>query len=72
MKKLFLIATIIFGIILISCSNAEPKKGKKTEQKSDSTLVYACPMHPKVTGKKGDMCNECGMYLEPVKKKSKK
>lgn len=26
--------------------------------------TYACPMHPEVTGKKGDMCPKCGMKLE--------
>lgn len=25
--------------------------------------VYACPMHPEITGKKGDTCSECGMEL---------
>ncbi|WP_442800688.1 heavy metal-binding domain-containing protein [Shewanella sp. AS1] len=28
---------------------------------------YHCPMHPEVTGKKGDTCPKCGMNLEPVK-----
>jgi hypothetical protein len=36
----------------------------------DSTqLVYACPMHPEVKGKKGDKCPKCGMLMEPVKQK---
>ena len=26
--------------------------------------IYACPMHPEVTGKEGDMCPKCGMKLE--------
>jgi len=25
--------------------------------------MYACPMHPEVTGKKGDKCTKCGMVL---------
>jgi hypothetical protein len=30
--------------------------------------LYACPMHPEVTGNKGDKCPKCGMALtEPVK-----
>ncbi|MEO7990401.1 MAG: heavy metal-binding domain-containing protein [Chryseolinea sp.] len=34
----------------------------------DSTqIVYACSMHPEVTGKKGDKCSKCGMALEAVK-----
>lgn len=26
--------------------------------------VFACPMHPEVTGKEGDTCPKCGMKLE--------
>ncbi len=26
--------------------------------------TYACPMHPEVTGKEGEMCPKCGMKLE--------
>lgn len=33
---------------------------------SSKELAYACPMHPEVTGKDGDKCSKCGMYLEPV------
>ena len=29
--------------------------------------VYACPMHPEVTGKEGEKCSKCGMKLEAVK-----
>lgn len=28
--------------------------------------VFACPMHPEITGKEGDKCSECGMDLEMV------
>jgi Heavy metal binding domain len=31
-----------------------------------SKTSYACPMHPKVTGKKGDDCSKCGMALTKV------
>lgn len=33
----------------------------------DHEVVYTCPMHPEVTGNKGDTCPKCGMDLE-VKK----
>jgi hypothetical protein len=39
------------------------KPGPVTEQ------LYACSMHPEVTGKKGEKCPKCGMNLTvPVKK----
>lgn len=40
----------------------EPLNNKGHEQ------LYACPMHPEVTGKKDEKCPKCGMKLtEPVK-----
>ncbi len=27
---------------------------------------FACPMHPEITGVKGDKCSQCGMDLTPV------
>jgi hypothetical protein len=35
-------------------------------QHSHGDEVYACPMHPEETGKKGDKCPKCGMDLVPV------
>lgn len=29
----------------------------------DDSKMYACPMHPEVTGKKGEKCSKCGMNL---------
>jgi hypothetical protein len=28
--------------------------------------IYACPMHPEITGVKGDKCSICKMELEPT------
>ncbi len=37
-------------------------------EKAEGELVYACPMHPEIQGKKGEECSKCGMPLtEPVK-----
>lgn len=41
--------------------------GDSTAMHSEEGMAYACPMHPEVTGKEGDKCPKCGMYLEPVK-----
>ena len=38
-----------------------------TATQASEELAYACPMHPEVTGKDGDKCTKCGMYLEAVK-----
>ncbi|HEY8936023.1 MAG TPA: heavy metal-binding domain-containing protein [Cyclobacteriaceae bacterium] len=45
-------------------TESENHKHKESE---DKTVVYACSMHPEVTGKEGDTCSKCGMALEPVK-----
>jgi hypothetical protein len=41
--------------------------GDSTATQASEELAYACPMHPEVTGKEGDKCSKCGMYLEPLK-----
>ena len=35
------------------------------QAKSDTTHVhvFACPMHPEITGKEGDKCQKCSMAL---------
>lgn len=33
---------------------------------TEHSAIYACPMHPEVTGHKGDKCPKCGMDLEKV------
>ncbi|MEP7267754.1 MAG: heavy metal-binding domain-containing protein [Saprospiraceae bacterium] len=33
---------------------------------SDSTMVFACPMHPDVKGKLGDKCPKCNMAMVSV------
>ena len=42
--------------------------GQKTEAATEESVAvtYACPMHPEVTGKEGDTCNQCGMALEKL------
>ena len=65
MKNL-IITLVLIAFVTISCNQ------KKDESKIDSTTVettqdttqlYACPMHPEITGKKGATCSECGMEL---------
>ena len=56
------------AFVLVSC-NQKNKEGVTTDsEKTESTSqLYACSMHPEVTGKKGAECSKCGMELtEPV------
>lgn len=36
----------------------------KNAHQTDHENIYACPMHPEVTGQKGDRCPKCGMDLK--------
>ena len=55
--------------IFFSCNNNKVETKTAT---TDSTAtkheggdhIFACPMHPEVTGKEGDSCPKCGMKLE--------
>lgn len=40
---------------------------KNETNKTTSEKEYACPMHPEITGKKGDTCSKCHMDLEKIK-----
>ncbi len=64
-------AIILIGAVTFfaACKNnsAENKTAvdsTKTEVAHSAEHVYACPMHPEVTGKEGDTCPKCGMKLE--------
>ena len=66
MKTLFL--TAFLAITLVSCNHKTKEKHNNTSVNSNE--IFACPMHPEVTGKKGEDCSKCGMELtEPVAQK---
>ena len=70
MKNITL-AAIAMAFVFIACnSNTDKSKDTKTEKESIPTeQMFACSMHPEVTGKKGDKCPKCGMELSvPVNK----
>lgn len=55
---------IIIAFTACKTKSAEETVSTSTEQ---SDQLYACPMHPEITGNKGDKCSKCGMELtEPV------
>lgn len=61
-------SAIFMAFILISC-NTKNKIGEatsettKTTEQVDGMQMYACSMHPEITGHKGEMCTTCGMEL---------
>jgi hypothetical protein len=77
MKNLFVISLcLVIGLWACGADHAKPKEAKtsapavtvtetKAATKTDTlhVQVYACPMHPEVTGKEGDKCSKCGMAL---------
>ncbi len=66
--KNVILSAVAMVFVLVSC-NQKNKQGETsaTETAETTSQLYACSMHPEVTGKKGDECSKCGMELsEPV------
>lgn len=62
--KTIIKSTLLIAFMAISC-NSKTSSGE--QPKGETAELYACPMHPEVTGKKGEKCSKCGMELtEPV------
>lgn len=67
--KLGGLALVISGATLIAAcnSNSQTASGESTSiataNHDKSAHIYACPMHPEITGKEGDSCPKCGMKL---------
>lgn len=65
------ITTLMMGMAMYctlpSCNRAKTDKDMEQHNHSHEAAetVYSCPMHPEVTGSKGDTCPKCGMALEP-------
>lgn len=77
MKKIIVTILLIAGFfttaVLVSACNSkkteqqvEEEHQHNDEEMNSTATIYACPMHPEITGKKGDTCSKCGMKLEPV------
>ena len=60
MKNIFILVLALAGSlgVFTACKNT-PKIVN-----NDPNAVYACTMHPEITGKAGDKCSKCGMALE--------
>ncbi len=74
--KTILLSTVVSLAALSACNNAENNKIKSSDmdihQHANDDNAYACPMHPEVTGNKGDKCSKCGMDLQPTNKENAK
>lgn len=53
-------STLIFN----SCSGESTHNDNHHPHADGSEHIFACPMHPEVTGKVGNKCPKCGMELE--------
>ncbi|MFC4233334.1 heavy metal-binding domain-containing protein [Parasediminibacterium paludis] len=65
------LTVLAFGAITFftACNSSETKTTSTDTTKKETAHeggdhIYACPMHPEVTGKEGDKCPKCGMALE--------
>lgn len=81
MKKSILTITILISglfassLLVTGCGSKkeqateenQPMDSDSTKQHDEMAMVYACSMHPEITGKEGDSCSKCGMKLELVK-----
>ncbi|KIA87363.1 DUF3347 domain-containing protein [Flavobacterium sp. AED] len=68
--KNIILSSIACTFLFIAC-NPKNKQAEtiNTETAKSSSELYACSMHPEITGKKGEACSKCGMELtEPVAK----
>ena len=67
MKKAVIIIAMV--TIFISCNKTTKSSDTDSttiESNMDNTHkdpLFACPMHPEITGKKGDHCSKCQMAL---------
>ena len=73
MKQVLKLKTAFIAICVFTffaaCNNSGSAKTETTDSTSMEAThgedhVFACPMHPEVTGKEGDTCPKCGMKLE--------
>ncbi len=72
--KNIIISTVVAAFAFTSCTNSGTKSTENKSVTKDSipitpeaTAVFACSMHPEITGKKGDKCSKCGMELTEIK-----
>jgi hypothetical protein len=72
--KNIILSAVAMAFVLVSCNQKNKQAETTTTETTETTAqLYACSMHPEVTGKKGEKCSKCGMELtEPVKATTEK
>ena len=75
MKNSFIVLVLV---AFVACQNQGQSEKQVRKIEEETTIlptqmqaktdtmhvhVYACPMHPEITGKEGDKCPKCGMAL---------
>ncbi|MCB0495874.1 MAG: hypothetical protein KDC79_07040 [Cyclobacteriaceae bacterium] len=63
-----IVLLVALGFFSANCGGTKHEAHETQTEETDSlATAYACPMHPEITGKKGDSCSKCGMLLTEVK-----
>lgn len=70
-----IIAFMASATVLTSCGPGDQKNSDSTEQHdhdhdSIAAVDHSCPMHSEITGKEGDKCSKCGMFLTKTEENS--
>jgi Cu(I)/Ag(I) efflux system membrane fusion protein len=52
-----------FAFLMLAGALMLPQACKSSKNTTTADSSYACPMHPEITGKKGDTCSKCHMAL---------
>lgn len=63
MKNLVKLGLLSLVLTIASCKDNKANASNDNKEMVADNELYSCPMHPEVTGKKGDTCTECGMKL---------
>lgn len=58
----FVFIALFAGLFFAACKSGGDKN-QNLSNTPDPNAIYACPMHPEITGKTGDKCSKCGMAL---------
>lgn len=66
LRILTLLMVLAASFAVMNCTSKAGQESKEDTETTKEEVVYACPMHPEITGKEGDTCSKCGMALEKV------